>query len=60
MYSHFIEIVIILDVNLVEQICFKFGLYTLYTLLSKQYKFHKDQTSSLDMPVVKSLKCNKI
>ena len=28
----------------------------LSTLFSKQYTFHKDQTSSLDVPVVKSPK----
>ena len=34
-----------------QQIYFKFGVYTLYTLLSQQYKFHKDRASSLDVPV---------
>ena len=48
----FTEIVIILDVKLIKQICFKIGMYTLHTLLNRQCKFHKDWTSSLATPAV--------
>ena len=52
MYSHFIEISIILDVNLSQQICFQIGMYTQHTLLSNLCKFHKDRMSSLAIPAV--------
>ena len=35
-----------------QKICFKFVVYTPYTLLSQLCKFYKNQTSSLDVLVV--------
>ena len=49
LYSHIFKNLI---GNLSEQTCFKFGIYTPYTLLSELCAFHKDQTSTLDVLVV--------
>ena len=47
LHSNFYKIIIILDINLSERICFKIGIYILYTLLTNVCKFHKGRTSSL-------------
>ena len=53
LYSHFIEIITILDVNLSKWICFKIGMYTVHTPLNNRLcKFHKDWISSLAVPAV--------
>ena len=52
LYSYFIEIITIFDVNSSQQICFKIVIYTLYNPLNNLCKFHKDQTSSLAVPAV--------
>ena len=50
--SNFMKILIILDVNLVSQICFKIGIYVLYTLLNNVYQFHEDWTNTSGRSVV--------
>ena len=42
----------ILDVKLVSWICFKIGIYLLYTLLINVCKFHKNRTSGLALLAV--------
>ena len=46
------KILIILDINLGSRICFKIGIYVLYTLLNNVCKFQKDWTSSSGQPAV--------
>ena len=46
LYNHFIKIARNFDVILSYQICFKFGIQTLYIPLSNVYKFHQNQTGS--------------
>ena len=50
LHSNFFIIIIILDVNLGERICFKMGIYILYTLLTNVCEFYKNRTSSLAIP----------
>ena len=40
------------DVILGQWICFKIGIYLLYTLLITVCKFHKNRTSGLALPAV--------
>ena len=47
LHNNFFKIIIILDANLGEWICFKMGIYILYTLLTNVCEFYKNQTSSL-------------
>ena len=52
MYNCIFKIPKILIINLVQQICFKVGICISYTLHSNLGKFDKDQSISLDIPVV--------
>ena len=40
----------VLDVKLGSRICFKIGIYLLYTLLINVCKFHKNRTCGLALP----------
>ena len=46
------KILIILDINLGSQICFKIGVCNLYILLNNMCKFQKDRTSGSGRPAV--------